>query len=223
MSARAPSKVVVVGRDAALWLAANVIRAALGPAGVTVQVVELPSLISASDLHAAQPPLEALHNLLRIDESALLRATGGTFSLGQNFTDSAGGASAFFHAQGAYGAPIDGKDFFAYWLKARALGLNVAFEDFCLTAAAAKQGRMLIPDEATEVFGRTDYGYHLPAVAYVASLKALAVRQGVTVHQPVHLHGHGKTAGSCTWQAGEKGFEQSCLVVWHHRHVSAAP
>ena len=182
MNTAAPSKVVVVGRDAPLWLAASVIQAALGPAGVTVQAVELPSLLRGPDIHVTQPPLEALHNLLRIDESALLRATGGAFSLGQNFTDAASGAPAFFHAQGSYGAPIDGKDFFPYWLKARSLGLGVALEDFCLTAAAAKQGRMLIPDEATEVFGRTDYGYHLPAVAYAASLKALAVRQGVTIH-----------------------------------------
>ena len=37
------NRVVVVGRDAALWLSANVIRAALGPAGVTVTAIALPS------------------------------------------------------------------------------------------------------------------------------------------------------------------------------------
>jgi tryptophan halogenase len=63
------------------------------------------------------------------------------------------------------------------------LGLPVALEDFSLTAAAAKQGRMLLPDEATETFGRTDYGYHLPAVSYASVLKTLAVRHGVTAHQ----------------------------------------
>jgi tryptophan halogenase len=42
---------------------------------------------------------------------------------------------------------------------------------------------MLLPDEETEVFGRTDYGYHLPAVAYAASLKTLAGRLGVAMHQ----------------------------------------
>lgn len=183
MSAAPLTRVVVVGRDAPLWLAASVVQAALGPAGVTVQAVELPSRLRAPHAHATQPPLEALHNLLRIDESALLRATRGAFALGQNFVDASGATPAFFHAQGAYGAPIDGKDFFPYWLKARGHGLGVAFDDFSLTAAAARQGRMLLPDEATEAFGRTDYGYHLPAAAYAAALETVAVRQGVATHQ----------------------------------------
>jgi tryptophan halogenase len=179
----APNQIVVVGRDAALWLVACVLRSALGPAGVTVQAVELPARLGPADLHATLPPLEALHGLLRIDEAALLRATRGTFSLGQNFADVSGATPTFFHAHGAYGAPIDNRDFFPFWLKARASGLGVALEDFSLTAAAAKQGRMLLPDAEIEVFGRADYGYHLPARAYAATLKTLASRLGVTQHQ----------------------------------------
>jgi tryptophan halogenase len=179
----APNAIVVVGRDAALWLSACVLATALKPAGVTVQAVELPTRLTAADLHATLPALEALHGQLRIDEAALLRATRGAFSLGQNFADVSGATPAFFHAHGAYGAPIDNRDFFPFWLKARSLGLNVALEDFSLTAAAAKQGRMLLPDEETEVFGRADYGYHLPALAYAATLKTLAGRLGVTMRQ----------------------------------------
>jgi tryptophan halogenase len=179
----APTNIIVVGRDAALWLSACVLRAALRPAGVSVTVVELPTRLGAADLYASLPPLEALHGLLGLDEAALLRATRGAFSLGQNFADVSGATPAFFHAHGAYGAPIGGHDFFPFWLKARGLGLNVGLEDFSLTACAAKQGRVLLPDEETEVFGRTDYGYHLPALAYAASLKTLARRLGVTSHQ----------------------------------------
>jgi tryptophan halogenase len=177
------NSVVVVGRDVALWLAASVLRTALAPSGVGVTAVELPSHLRPGDVQTTLPALEALHTRLRIDESALLRATRGAFTLGQNFSDVSGATPAFFHAHGSYGAQIDSRSFFPYWLKARGLGLNVALEDFSLTAAAAKQGRMLIPDDETEVYGRTDYGYHLPAMAYASDLKALAVRQGVTVHQ----------------------------------------
>lgn len=159
------------------------LRSALKPAGVTVQAVELPTRLTPADLHATLPALEALHGQLRIDEAALLRATRGAFSLGQNFADVSGATPAFFHAHGAYGAPIDNRDFFPFWLKARGLGLPAALEDFSLTAVAARHGRMLLPDEETEVFGRTDYGYHLPAMAYAATLKALAARLGVTMHQ----------------------------------------
>lgn len=179
----APNSVVVVGRDAPLWLSAAVLSAALAPAGVTVTAVELPSRLTPASVHVTLPALEALHTLLGLDESALLRTVGGTFSLGGSFTDLTGQAPSFFHAHGAHGAPIDGRDFFAYWLKARGLGLNAEFADFSLTAAAARHGRFVMPDEETEVFGRTDYGYHLPALAYAGALKSLAVRRGVETHQ----------------------------------------
>lgn len=178
-----PKTVVVVGRDAPLWLSAAVLRAALAPAGAAVTAVELPSRLTPASVHASLPALEALHNLLGLDESALMASVGGSFSLGWNFTDLTEQAPAFFHAHGVHGAPIDGRDFFPYWLKARGLGLNADFEDFSLTAAAAKHGRFIVPDEETEVFGRTDYGYHLPALAYAGALKSLAVRRGVEAYQ----------------------------------------
>ena len=77
------------------------------------------------------------------------------------------------------GARIDNTEFLPHWIKARTFGLPVAFEDFCLTAAAAKHGRMLVPDAEIERYGFTDYGYHLPAIPYAAWLKQLALRRGV--------------------------------------------
>lgn len=182
MSARI-SKVVVVGRDAALWLSAAVIQKALRPSGVSVEAVELPSALGAADVYTTLPPLEALHSQLQIDEAVLLRRTQGSFSLGQNFVDASGEAPAFLHAYGSAGAQIDGRDFFAYWLKARGLGLQVGLEDFSLTAAAARHGRLMIPDDESEIYGRSDYGYHLPAADYVGTLKALAAHFGVVSHR----------------------------------------
>lgn len=173
---------VVVGRDLDLWLSACVLQTALHRSGVSVTAIELPTHLHASDVYATLPALEALHNLLRIDETELLAATRGVFSLGQNFVGT-GTGQTYFHAYGTYGAAIDSKAFFPHWLRARELGANVSFEDFSLTAAAAKHGRMLIPDRATERYGRTDYAYHLPAIEYVRFLKRLAQRRGVTIHQ----------------------------------------
>ncbi len=183
----APNRVVIVGRDAALWLSAAVLRAALAPAGVSVTAIELPSRLTQASVHATLPALEALHNLLGLDESSLMAGVGGTFALGANFTNLTGQAPAFFHAHGAHGAPIDGRDFFPYWLKARGLGLNAEFADFSLMAAAAKHGRFVMPDEETEIFGRADYGYHLPALAYAGTLKSLAVRRGVEAYQALSV------------------------------------
>jgi tryptophan halogenase len=172
---------VIVGRDAPLWLAASVLHSALRPAGVTVTAIELPSRLHISDVYATLPALEAFHARLRLDEAGLLRATGGAFSLGQNVVDLLGGSAPFLNAFGSYGAPIHGNDFFACWLKARGLGLDVALEDFSLTGAAARAGRVMIPDDASEAYGRVDYAYHLPAIAYAAGLKSVAGRLGITI------------------------------------------
>ena len=98
----------------------------------------------------------------------LIGVTRGAFTLGKRFVDTSGSAPAFFHAYGSHGARIEHKEFLPCWLRARKLGLQVALEDFCLTAAAAKQGRMLVPDPEIEAHGFTDYAYHLPAIAYSA-------------------------------------------------------
>jgi tryptophan halogenase len=174
--------VVVAGRDAPLWLTAAALSRALGPSGVTVEAVELPSALAPVDVYASFPALEALHNQLRIDEAGLLRATGASLTLGQNFTDLAGALPAFLHAYGSAGTQIGGRDFFAYWVKARAHGLNVPLDDFSLTAAAARQGRLMLPDEESEIYGRCDYGYHLPAIPYARLLREAAVRQGIAIH-----------------------------------------
>lgn len=183
MSAHPIETVVIVGSDTTLWLAAAVLRNALRPAGLAVEAVELPATLRPADVHATLPPLEALHAQLRIDEKALLRSTGGAFSLGQNFTDTSGAAPAFLHAYGSCGAPIEDREFFAYWLKARRHGLAVPLDDFSLTASAARHGRLMIPDDETDRYGRADYGYHLPALAYARSLKMLAIRDGVRAHE----------------------------------------
>ncbi|MGH8178700.1 MAG: tryptophan 7-halogenase [Steroidobacter sp.] len=187
MSSQPINDVIIAGRDAALWLSACVLQTALKPSHVRVTAIELPTHLLAPDAYATLPALEALHNLLVIDEAALLGATRGAFSFGQNFAAAPGKHASFFHAYGAYGAPVDQKAFFPHWLRARSFGLQVALEDFSLTAAAAKHGRMLIPDAATETYGRTDYGYHLPALDYVRVLRRLAQRRGVVIHQAMAI------------------------------------
>ncbi len=181
----APRHVVIVGRDAGLWLTAAALRSALGPAGIAVTAIELPSRLGPAAAYATWPAIESLHARLGLDEASLLRSTGGSFSLGYNIV--ASGGRPFFLAHGSYGAPIDGSDFFPFWLKARQFGLAAQLEDFSPTAMAARHGRVLLPDEQTETFGRTDYAYHLPAIAYAAMLKSHANRLGVAMHQAIGI------------------------------------
>jgi tryptophan 7-halogenase len=190
-------ELVIVGRDAPVWLSACVMQYALGPAGVSVTVVELPPRTQPADLCVSLPALEALHGRMRIDEARLIAATRGAFTLGRRYIDGSGSAPPFFHAHGSIGTRIDRKEFLPQWVRAHAQGLETSFEDFSLTAAAARRGRMLLPDAATEGFGFTDYGYHLPAIPYAAWLRQLALRRGVktlatrTFEARIDAHGIG--------------------------------
>lgn len=175
-------ELVIVGRDTPVWLSACVMQYALAPAGVEVVVCELPSHAQPADVCVTLPALEPLHTRLRIDEARLIGATRGAFTLGRRFVDAAGVAPSFFQAHGSIGSRIDKKEFLPHWLLARRHGLEVAFDEFSLTAAAARQGRMLLPDAAIDGFGFTDYGYHLPAIPYGAWLRQLASRRGVRSH-----------------------------------------
>jgi tryptophan 7-halogenase len=190
------SKVVIIGRDAPLWLSALALYRALAPAGVTVEVVELPGLVQAQDIHTSLPALEAFHRQLGLDEHALLKRTGGSFTLGQSFQGFAGDDGAFFHPYGSHGFPITttGAAFLHYVTRARRQGLGAAFEDFSLTAAAAKQGRFIVPDDDVMAFARSDYGYHLPARAYAEALSEAVRAQGIAVHPARHV--------TVEWQEG---------------------
>ena len=181
----APRHVVAVGRDADLWLTVTALRQALGPAGVEVTAVELPTKLGPASAYATLPAIEPLHARLGLNEAAMLSSTGGSFSLGYNVAYP--GRPPFFLAHGSYGAPIEGAEFFPLWLKARRFGLNASLEDFSPTAMAARHGRILLPDEETEAFGRTDYAYHLPAIAYASLLKTHAQRLGVAIHHTVQV------------------------------------
>ena len=176
--------ITLLGRDAPLWLAAAALRRALAPAGVKVRAVALPDENGPADLYATLPAIEALHNQIGIDEAALLRGVRGAFTLGQNFVDASGaGRAPFLHSYGAFGTGINGGDFFPHWVKARRHGLGVGLDDFSLTATAAHNGRLFLPDEVSEIYGRSDYGYHLPAAAYAKSLKAIARHLGVEIFE----------------------------------------
>ncbi|WP_395397699.1 tryptophan 7-halogenase [Novosphingobium sp. BL-8A] len=180
------TRLVLVGHDAPLWLAAAVLHRALPPGSMGLTVIALPEEDGPAKVYATQPPLESLHTRIGLDEGALLAATGGTFSAGQNVTGP--GSRPFFHAWAAYGAPIEGQTFFPQWLRARADGMSADLQQFCPGAIAAINGRMMLPGAESARFGRCDYGYHVQANAYADLLRGHVERSGCAVHSVEQAH-----------------------------------
>lgn len=171
-------RILIVGRDVAAWLTALCLRRALGGLGVTVEVVELPSVLRPADAYASTPTLQSLHHLLGLDEGQVLGKAAGSESLAQRFAGWSKGDHAFMHAYDTVGAGINQIDFINYWTKARADGLRAAYDEFSLGSAAAKVGRHVIYNEAVESFSQAAPGYNLDARSYVALLRESAIKTG---------------------------------------------
>lgn len=176
----APVKqVLVVGRDAAVWLAALGLQRAVSGAGVKVRAVELPSLLTPADAYAAVPALGALHRLLGLEEIDVLDAAAGVPVLGQRFANWSRAKAPFVHGYDTQRVGINDIDFLQFWVKARGEGMTVALEDFSLAAVAAKQGRSAVEADGTRPDLPVSPGYHLDARTYVDLLRRRALAAGV--------------------------------------------
>lgn len=170
--------VVVVGRDEPLWLAALFLQRTLGPAGIQVTAVELPSMLTNVDVLATLPSLRELHRLIGLKEAAVLSVAAGTPIVAQRYVD--WGRSSFlqgFDSEEPPGGPVS---FVQLWAKARLAGLSVPFEEFSYGAMAARFGLIPLEDDDPKALGAS-YGYHLNAAAYAMVLRALSERRGIRI------------------------------------------
>jgi tryptophan halogenase len=174
-------KIVIVGRDAAAWVSALVLQFSFGrpESAVAVELVELPSRLEPQDAYGTLPTMQAFHSFLGLDESRLLRASNGLYSLGQRFSNWSGGDSSFFHAYDTHGISLSQVEFFQYWLKARARGMDVPLDEFSLGAAAARHGRFVIFTDSTRAFSKASHGYNLDAIPYLKALGKAALKAGL--------------------------------------------
>jgi tryptophan halogenase len=176
---RAIEHVVIVGRDAAAWLAAVSLQRAFGGTGLGVTVIELPSQLAAADAYAATPVLEGLHSLLGLAEADVLRVCRGVPVIGQRYSGWSGRGSAFVHGYDVKRPAIDDVDFLQFWIKSRAQGMRVPWEDFSIAAVAAKQARLALPGSDRLAHGTVVPGYHLHARAYAGAMRQRALSTGV--------------------------------------------
>lgn len=199
-------KVAVVGRDAAVWIAAASLNRALGRAGVDVQVVELPSMLQAPDVYAAVPSIRGLHRLLGLDESIVLRACDAVPMVGQRFSNWSQAAPPFLLAFENEPPPGGDFSFTQYWLKGRLEGLKVDLSHFGIGSAAALQGRVPIDQEPDDQSLSAGFGYHLDARAYTGLLKAFALHNGVRSipAHTVHVEADGDRITAITTAEGTR-------------------
>jgi tryptophan halogenase len=170
--------VAVVGRDAALWIAAAAIQRSLGSTGVKVRAIELPSLLRPVDVYSAMPAIQGLHRQIGLNEDLVVAAVSAVPLVAQRYSNWLGAAPPFM--LGYDDPPPPGSDigFVHYWVKGRQGGLRVPLEDFSLAVSAAKHGRLPLAEDQPPELSAT-YGYNLAAEPYSWLLKSYAERLGV--------------------------------------------
>jgi len=169
-------QVVVVGADAAAWMAAIAIHRSLGASGVRVRVIELPTLLQPADCYSAIPALDGFHHRIGLDDRLLFMACQALPVAGQRFSNWAGAANPFLH--GYDGEPADANiDFTQLWVNGRREGLRTDFESFSLAAMAAKAGRVPVPAQGARP--PATLGYHIDGRAYSALLRHCALGCGI--------------------------------------------
>ena len=203
-------RIVVLGRDAPLWLAALALERAFGPAGVTVTALEVPTFLENTDAYATVPAMASLHAAIGFDEAVFAGLCNGVPLVGQRFANWSRTRHAFVHGYDA--APPQGDRFPQYWLRARAAGLTVPNEDFSLAAVAARQGRVPTPETASGELA-AGFGYQVGAEAYAGLLKHYAARRGIAhrTGRVADVEMAGDRIAALAWQDGER-FEAELFV-----------
>ena len=172
--------IVVVGGGTTGWLAAATLAHVLG-SSCPVRLVSLPGEPADAGAVVSVPSLHRLLRLLKIDETALMRATDATYRLGAMFRDWAAIGDAYFNGFGTFGARLDAVPFQHHWLRLRAAGDCPPFEDFSMAAQAARLDRFAVPEtDPRSLLSLYSYAWHFDSRLLARYLREYACKAGVT-------------------------------------------
>ena len=174
------SHLVIVGGGTAGWMSAAALQALLAPTGLKITLIESDDIPTVGVGEATIPQITLFTELLGIDEDEFVRRTQATFKLGIEFQnwDRIGGR--YIHPFGRHGVDMQGIRFHHFWLRARKLGLETPFDEFCLQTLAARESRFMRPVRGTNSpLSTIQYAFHFDAGLFAGFLRERAEAAGV--------------------------------------------
>ncbi|GAB2526704.1 tryptophan halogenase family protein [Microbulbifer agarilyticus] len=172
-------RVVIVGGGTAGWMAAAVMAKTFR-GRLDIKLVESDDIGTVGVGEATIPQIKLYLQLLELDEADFLKQTNGTFKLGIQFEDWGRIGDRYLHAFGGIGVDVGGLDFYQYWLRARAMGVDKSLWDYSLNAHAANNNRFGLDQKtnAGPVQGLA-YAYHFDATLFAKYLRTYSENLGV--------------------------------------------
>lgn len=165
-------KVVIAGGGTAGWMAAASIAKLIGKT-VELTLVESEEIGTVGVGEATIPPLQTLHNLLKINEQEFMRAVHGTFKLGISFENWRDLDEKYIHPFGFYGQDLWAAGFQHFWMKGKQMGLASDYGEYCKEWLAATNQRFAVLSK-----GGLNYAYHFDASLYAKFLRQIAEDHG---------------------------------------------
>jgi tryptophan halogenase len=173
MNSSAIKNVVIAGGGTAGWMAAAAFGKLLGKV-LNVTLIESDLIPTVGVGEATIPTLHIFHDLLKIKESDVMKATNATFKLGISFENWRDIKQDYIHSFGYLGQGCWAAGFQHFWLKGRQQGLASEIGDYCPEHVASRKGKFaVLPNQDR------NYAYHLDAGLYAKFLRNLAESQGV--------------------------------------------
>jgi tryptophan halogenase len=170
---------VILGGGTAGWLCAAILSKRLAGHSIQVSLVESEEIGLIGVGEATIPPIRAALSFLGIDEIEFVKATQGSFKLGIEFVDWLRLDHAYLHPFGAFGADWDGVPFHQHFLRYRALGGSIGYQDFSLTALAAKTGKFCSSLDTTAFHRNWNYAFHFDSALAAPFFRNYAQAHGV--------------------------------------------
>ena len=170
---------MIVGGGTAGWTVAAVLARVLKRTYCEIRLIDVPGPDTDVASEATNPAFQRLRSLLGIDEGDLVRSTGATFNLGQEFRDWGQIGDRYFHTFGSFGARLEAVPFHHYWRKLRESGDVASIEEFSTATQLAKHGRFAppVPDQRS-VLSLYSYAYHFSSNRLATYLSEYAQARG---------------------------------------------
>jgi tryptophan halogenase len=182
---RPAQRVVIVGGGTAGWMTAAALSRYLGGGAAAITLVESPDIGSIGVGEATIPPIRDFNQRLGIDEADFIRATRASIKLAIEFVGWGGAGDRYMHPFGDIGRDFDSIAFHQYWLAHRDQPGIGRFDDYALSAIAARSAKFAPPSaDPRSVLSQLAYAYHFDAGLYAQFLRDWAVGHGV-----VHIEG----------------------------------